>query len=174
MDINCTPIHPDCMHVTSEDGTFVYIKRPRIDTNLLSSYQHQQQQHHNHLDAPLLYNSPHQSDHDDHLSNDQLFVDKSTETDNENIKPTMSVCGIYFVTDPDKVVEVQVQSVNVDCDTGGLMAVSLGGQVKYVRCLIGPFFSVSVCRRLGAKRRVFSQQTGPPSAARRTGRRVLH
>ncbi|XP_065089661.1 corticotropin-releasing factor-binding protein isoform X2 [Ochlerotatus camptorhynchus] len=36
--------------------------------------------------------------------------------------PVMEVCGLYLVTDPDKVVEVVVKHLDVNCDTGGLMA----------------------------------------------------
>lgn len=33
-----------------------------------------------------------------------------------------SVCGLYIVTDPDKVVEISIKHLDVDCETGGLMA----------------------------------------------------
>lgn len=36
--------------------------------------------------------------------------------------PSMEVCGLYFVTDPDKIVEVSVKHLDVNCDTGGLMS----------------------------------------------------
>jgi hypothetical protein len=34
------------------------------------------------------------------------------------------VCGIYFVTDPDKLVEVEVEFTDVSCELGGLLGVS--------------------------------------------------
>lgn len=33
------------------------------------------------------------------------------------------VCGVYFMTDPDKVVEVEVEFMDVSCEFGGLMGV---------------------------------------------------
>lgn len=36
--------------------------------------------------------------------------------------PAMEVCGLYFVTDPDKVVEVVFKHSDVKCETGGLMS----------------------------------------------------
>ncbi|XP_062537239.1 corticotropin-releasing factor-binding protein [Armigeres subalbatus] len=38
------------------------------------------------------------------------------------MSPAMEVCGVYFVTDPDKLVEVTVKRMDVNCDTGGLMS----------------------------------------------------
>ena len=73
----------DCMHVTSEDGEFIYKKLPK----LVKSAKHAQL-----IDIDLA-------------------------------GPSMEVCGLYFVTDPDKVVEVTVKNMDVNCDTGGLMAV---------------------------------------------------
>lgn len=33
------------------------------------------------------------------------------------------VCGIYFLTDPDKVVEVEIEFMDVSCELGGLLGV---------------------------------------------------
>lgn len=33
-----------------------------------------------------------------------------------------TVCGVYFVADPDQIIEITMKQVNVDCHTGGLMA----------------------------------------------------
>ena len=33
------------------------------------------------------------------------------------------VCGVYFMTDPDKVVEVEVEFADVSCELGGLLGV---------------------------------------------------
>jgi hypothetical protein len=33
------------------------------------------------------------------------------------------VCGVYFMTDPDKVVEVEVEFMDVSCDLEGLLGV---------------------------------------------------
>lgn len=41
----------------------------------------------------------------------------------EVVDPDMSVCGLYVVTDPDKIVEITIKYLDVNCDTGGLMAV---------------------------------------------------
>lgn len=34
------------------------------------------------------------------------------------------VCGVYFMTDPDKVVEVEVEFMDVNCELGGLLGVN--------------------------------------------------
>lgn len=34
------------------------------------------------------------------------------------------VCGVYFLTDPDKVVEVEIEFMDVSCELGGLLGVS--------------------------------------------------
>lgn len=34
------------------------------------------------------------------------------------------VCGVYFMTDPDKVVEVEIEFMDVSCELGGLLGVS--------------------------------------------------
>jgi hypothetical protein len=41
------------------------------------------------------------------------------------IEPSEQVCGVYFVTDPDKVVEVEVEMMDVSCDLGGLLGVCM-------------------------------------------------
>lgn len=35
------------------------------------------------------------------------------------------VCGVYFITDPDKVIEVEVEFTDVSCELGGLLGVSV-------------------------------------------------
>lgn len=34
-----------------------------------------------------------------------------------------TVCGLYVLTDPDKIVEISIKYLDVNCDAGGLMAV---------------------------------------------------
>ncbi|XP_055585578.1 corticotropin-releasing factor-binding protein [Uranotaenia lowii] len=77
-------VHPvtDCMHVTSEEGEFIFKKLPPI----VASPKH----------GRLI--------------------------DIMNSAPVMDVCGLYFVTDPDKLVEVTVKHLDVNCETGGLMS----------------------------------------------------
>lgn len=36
-----------------------------------------------------------------------------------------STCGLYVVTDPNKVVEISMKYLDVNCDTGALMAVKI-------------------------------------------------
>lgn len=43
----------------------------------------------------------------------------------ESGTPEMTVCGLYVVTDPDKIVEITIKYMNVNCESGGLMAVSI-------------------------------------------------
>lgn len=40
------------------------------------------------------------------------------------------VCGVYFMTDPDKVVEVEIEFMDVSCELGGLLGVS--GETKFL------------------------------------------
>lgn len=40
------------------------------------------------------------------------------------VEPQEKVCGIYFMTDPDKVVEIEVEFMDVSCELGGLLGVS--------------------------------------------------
>lgn len=52
----------------------------------------------------------------------------------EVVDPDMTVCGLYVVTDPDKYVEISIKYMDVDCDTGGLMAViKTNKQNKFMR-----------------------------------------
>lgn len=39
------------------------------------------------------------------------------------IAPSMVVCGLYVVTDPEKLVEITIKMMDVSCESGGLMAV---------------------------------------------------
>lgn len=34
-----------------------------------------------------------------------------------------TVCGLYILTDPDKIVEISIKYLDVNCNAGGLMAV---------------------------------------------------
>lgn len=36
-----------------------------------------------------------------------------------------TVCGLYVLTDPDKIVEISIKYLDVNCNAGGLMAVML-------------------------------------------------
>lgn len=71
------------MHVTSEDGEFIYQKTPR-----------QIEQNHHNLNPELI----------------------------EPESP-MTVCGIYLVTDADKIIEISIKQMSVSCEQGGLLAV---------------------------------------------------
>jgi hypothetical protein len=43
------------------------------------------------------------------------------------------VCGVYFLTDPDKVVEVEVEFMDVSCELGGLLGVRKEISSVYLR-----------------------------------------
>lgn len=73
------------MHVTSEDGDFMYKKAPRFQPRSSSGIS-------------------------------VVEIDPASD-------PT--VCGVYFVTDPDKVVEVTVKFLDVECEFGGLLGVNI-------------------------------------------------
>ncbi|XP_040172407.1 corticotropin-releasing factor-binding protein [Anopheles arabiensis] len=84
----------DCMHVTSEEGEFSFVKLPPVRST---------SKHGAHWMTPGV-ESAERADPDD---------------------PTLgaaTVCGVYFVADPDQTIEVTMRQVNVDCRTGGLMA----------------------------------------------------
>lgn len=90
----------ECMHVTSEEGDFSFSKTS----------------HHHLMDvAASAALRPHRSSsgHDE--------IANSHETDDTT--PSMAVCGLYVVTDPDKFVEITIKYLNVNCESGGLMAV---------------------------------------------------
>lgn len=36
----------------------------------------------------------------------------------------VTVCGVYLLTDPDKLVEIYFDYIDVPCETGGLISVS--------------------------------------------------
>lgn len=59
------------------------------------------------------------------------------------------VCGVYFMTDPDKIVEVEVEFMDVSCELGGLLGVRalkiiLNDSIK------NKFLSI-VCRWVGVE-----------------------
>lgn len=41
-----------------------------------------------------------------------------------SIEESMQVCGLFLFTEPDKIIEVHIRQMDVDCETGGLMSVS--------------------------------------------------
>lgn len=42
----------------------------------------------------------------------------------ENAQLDSTVCGLYILTDPDKFVEISIKYLDVNCASGGLMAVN--------------------------------------------------
>uniref|UniRef100_A0A182IWV2 Corticotropin-releasing factor binding protein N-terminal domain-containing protein n=1 Tax=Anopheles atroparvus TaxID=41427 RepID=A0A182IWV2_ANOAO len=87
----------DCMHVTSEAGEFSFVKLPA--TSATSK--------HGHWAVEADAAAP---------GNPDGSAEASAPAD------AATVCGIYFVADPDQVIEVTMRQVNVDCRSGGLMA----------------------------------------------------
>lgn len=84
------------MHVTSEEGDYSFSKAS----------------HHHLMDVAAAASSrPHRSDEIPNLH------------EIEDTTPSMAVCGLYVVTDPDKFVEITIKYLNVNCESGGLMAV---------------------------------------------------
>ncbi|KAL7017334.1 hypothetical protein ACKWTF_010321 [Chironomus riparius] len=73
----------DCMHVTSEEGIFIY-RKVRKNSFLRAS-------------------------------SEGLHL---VEMDQPN---EQQVCGVYLMTDPDKIVEVEVEFSDVSCEFGGLL-----------------------------------------------------
>lgn len=90
------------MHVTSEEGTYTYKKS--------SSHNH----HLSLLDTP----SPSTNSHEGGGGGGE--GGSITEDDDP-----MAVCGLYVVTDPDKFVQISIKYLNVNCESGGLMAVRI-------------------------------------------------
>ncbi|XP_035919758.1 corticotropin-releasing factor-binding protein [Anopheles stephensi] len=92
----------DCMHVTSEEGEFSFVKLPPVRST---------------------------SKHGAHwMSPGELSPELSTDgvangsLDPDTLPDAASVCGVYFVANPDQTIEVTMKQVNVECRTGGLMA----------------------------------------------------
>lgn len=50
---------------------------------------------------------------------ERINLIESNVDDSESV-----VCGIYFMTDPDKLVEVEVEFSDVSCELGGLLGVT--------------------------------------------------
>lgn len=40
-------------------------------------------------------------------------------------EPSTTDCGLYILTDPNKIVEISIKYLDANCDTGALLAVSL-------------------------------------------------
>lgn len=41
------------------------------------------------------------------------------------IEDGMQVCGLFLFTDPDKIIEIHIRQLDVDCEFGGLISVSM-------------------------------------------------
>lgn len=41
-----------------------------------------------------------------------------------------TVCGLYVLTDPNKIVEISIKYLDVNCDAGGLMAVNINQDAR--------------------------------------------
>lgn len=48
-------------------------------------------------------------------------------------EPTSEVCGLYVIGEPDTIVEITMKHYDVNCETGGLMAVSEKSNLKKVK-----------------------------------------
>ncbi|XP_035777099.1 corticotropin-releasing factor-binding protein-like [Anopheles albimanus] len=89
----------ECMHVTSEEGEFSFIKLP--PTRSTSSWTG--------------------TDSWSGLAGLESEAAGASGEVAANGGPA-TVCGVYFVADPDQIIEITMKQVNVDCHTGGLMA----------------------------------------------------
>uniref|UniRef100_A0A182P291 Corticotropin-releasing factor-binding protein n=1 Tax=Anopheles epiroticus TaxID=199890 RepID=A0A182P291_9DIPT len=92
----------DCMHVTSEEGEFSFVKLPPVRST---------SKHGAHWMAPGGGGSAEGGTDPEQLLDGQGGSGGGS-----------AVCGVYFVADPDQTIEVTMKQVNVDCRTGGLMA----------------------------------------------------
>lgn len=50
-------------------------------------------------------------------------VEKRDHNIVEVLNPDMAVCGLYVVADADKYIQISIKYLDINCDTGGLMAV---------------------------------------------------
>lgn len=82
------------MHVTSEEGEFSFVKLPPVRST---------------------------SKHGAHWMTPGVESAERADPDDPSLGAA-TVCGVYFVADPDQIIEVTMRQVNVDCRTGGLMA----------------------------------------------------
>lgn len=58
------------------------------------------------------------------------YADLNPEEE-DPIEDPMIVCGLYIIGEPDTIVELTIKQYNVNCESGGLMAVSL---LTYATC----------------------------------------
>ncbi|XP_052900813.1 corticotropin-releasing factor-binding protein [Anopheles moucheti] len=93
----------DCMHVTSEEGEFSYVKLPPVRST---------SKHGAHWMAT--------AGEVELASAEGGAASQHADQDIEPGEP--AVCGVYFVADPDQTIEITMKQVNVECRTGGLMA----------------------------------------------------
>lgn len=70
------------MHVTTEEGDFVFKKIPHLGR-----------------------------------------AENEKEMNMVDVENPMTVCGLYVVGQPDKLVEITIKHLDVNCESGGLMAV---------------------------------------------------
>lgn len=85
------------------------------------------------------------------------------------------VCGVYFMTDPDKVVEVEIEFTDVSCELGGLLGVRrrMPNETNFRIKLFSLEFQFKVCRWLGAEWRILSRRSRSRTESRESRRRVL-
>lgn len=101
--IPCTSL--ECMHVTSEEGDYSFSRTS----------------HHRLLDVAAAAAASHT--HHSSSSSSSGSDESVNLHDTDDGTPSMAVCGLYVVTDPDKYVEITIKYLNVNCESGGLMAV---------------------------------------------------
>lgn len=52
------------------------------------------------------------------------FMNLNVEEEEIQEEDPMAVCGLYIIGEPDTIVELTIKQYNVNCESGGLMAVS--------------------------------------------------
>lgn len=142
----------DCMMVASQEGDYVYVKNP-LQYNGISkrSSFNLHRRSASALDGREI---------SDNMANEEmLFEDEqAAQRPHEPLVPDMAVCGIYFVTDATKIVEVTVKRLDINCETGGLMGVSRQNSVYFLSSIMLTYHRTpSVCRWLGIKWSILSK-----------------
>lgn len=116
------------MHVVSEEGDYSYVKPTKTIYDVVPETDHESQGSHHH------------------------------HTSANGKTPSMAVCGLFVVTDPDKNVEITIKYLNVNCESGGLMSVSkMLINKKMLMIFIYILSQYIVCGWMGIKWTIFSQ-----------------
>ncbi|XP_049531196.1 corticotropin-releasing factor-binding protein [Anopheles darlingi] len=143
----------ECMHVTSEEGEFSFIKLP--PTRSTSSWKGTG----GGRGLGESWSGLIEMESDTMLAGDGSGGEPLVANGGGGGGgPAATVCGVYFVADPDQIIEITMKQVNVECRTGGLMAFVDGWELN------GQYFPGEQDHEQRLERRVqeFCSEQAPP------------